>query len=127
MLRLRPAALLGIAAVCALLSPVAALAIAPAYADAGMVGVQLGLVYPVVTFLAYVLVGLAVARVGLEDRGRQVALLVSGALVAATAARRGLVPRPAAGRRGPGVPRRAVRGRGLDPRPGARPAVPVPA
>ncbi|MBT1679209.1 heparan-alpha-glucosaminide N-acetyltransferase domain-containing protein [Curtobacterium aurantiacum] len=84
-LRLPPAALLGIAAVCAVLSPLAALAIAPAYSDAGMVGVQLGLVYPLVTFLAYVLVGLAVARAGLEDRGGQVALLVSGALVAATA------------------------------------------
>jgi hypothetical protein len=84
-LRLRPAPLLGIAALCALLSPLAALTIAPAYADAGMVGVQLGLVYPVVTFLAYVLVGLAVARAGLGDRRRQVVLLVSGALVAAAA------------------------------------------
>jgi uncharacterized membrane protein YeiB len=84
-LRVRPAALLGIAALCAVLSPLAALTIAPAYADAGIVGVQLGLVYPVVTFLAYVLVGLAVARSGLEERGRQVVLLVSGALVAATA------------------------------------------
>ncbi|PYY63802.1 hypothetical protein DEJ30_11540 [Curtobacterium sp. MCPF17_003] len=104
-LRLRPAALLGIAALCAVLSPLAALTIAPVYADAGMIGVQLGLVYPVVTFLAYVLVGLAVARAGLgprrrfpddapaaygpcrwgEDRGEQVVLLASGALVAATA------------------------------------------
>ncbi|PYY59016.1 hypothetical protein DEJ17_08785 [Curtobacterium sp. MCSS17_011] len=104
-LRVRPAALLGIAALCAVLSPLAALTIAPAYADAGMIGVQLGLVYPVVTFLAYVLVGLAVARAGLgphrrfpddapaaygpcrwgEDRGEQVVLLASGALVAATA------------------------------------------
>lgn len=84
-LRVRPAALLGIAALCAVLSPLAALTIAPAYADAGMIGVQLGLVYPVVTFLAYVLVGLAVARAGLEERGRQVLLLASGALVAATA------------------------------------------
>lgn len=84
-LRVRPAWLLAIAGACAVLSPIAAVAIAPAYADAGMVGVQLGLVYPVVTFLAYVLVGLAVARAGLEDRGRQVVLLASGALVAATA------------------------------------------
>ncbi|MBF4613662.1 heparan-alpha-glucosaminide N-acetyltransferase domain-containing protein [Curtobacterium sp. VKM Ac-1376] len=104
-LRLRPAPLLGIAACAAVLSPIVATAIAPAYADAGMVGVQLGLVYPVVTFLAYVLVGLAVARSGLgprrrfpddapaacgpcrwgEARGRQVALLASGALVAAAA------------------------------------------
>ncbi|WXF90325.1 heparan-alpha-glucosaminide N-acetyltransferase domain-containing protein [Curtobacterium flaccumfaciens pv. flaccumfaciens] len=84
-LRVRPAALLGIAALCAVLSPLASLTIAPAYADAGMIGVQLGLVYPVVTFLAYVLVGLAVARAGLEERGRQVLLLASGALVAATA------------------------------------------
>ncbi|MGY2897819.1 putative membrane protein YeiB [Curtobacterium sp. PvP017] len=104
-LRVRPAWLLALAGACAVLSPIAAVAIAPAYADAGMVGVQLGLVYPVVTFLAYVLVGLAVARAGLgprrrfpddapaasgpcrwgEARGTQVVLLASGVLVAATA------------------------------------------
>ncbi len=84
-LRLRPVPLLVIAGVCAVLSPVAALFVAPAYVGADMVGVQLGLVYPVVTFLAYVLVGLAVARAGLEARSRQVVLLASGAVVAATA------------------------------------------
>ncbi|MEG8035737.1 heparan-alpha-glucosaminide N-acetyltransferase domain-containing protein [Sphingomonas sp. LR61] len=84
-LRVRPAWLLAIAGACAVLSPIVAVATAPAYADAGMVGQQLGLVYPVVTFLAYVLVGLAVARAGLEMRGTQVVLLASGTLVAATA------------------------------------------
>lgn len=84
-LRLRPGWLLLFAAVCAVASPLAALAVVPLYADAGMWGVQLGLVYPVVTFLAYVLVGLAVARVGLEARRTQVALLASGTLVAAVA------------------------------------------
>lgn len=88
-LRVRPAWLLAVAGACAVLSPIAAVAIAPAYADAGMVGVQLGLVYPVVTFLAYVLVGLAISRAGLcrwgEARGTQVVLLASGVLVAATA------------------------------------------
>ncbi|MBF4608810.1 heparan-alpha-glucosaminide N-acetyltransferase domain-containing protein [Curtobacterium sp. VKM Ac-1393] len=106
-LRVRPAWLLTIAGACAVLSPVVAVATAPAFADAGMVGVQLGLVYPVVTFLAYVLVGLAVARLSLEDRGRQVALLVSGALVAATAYVVGtvLAPLPAgAAFAFPGVP-----------------------
>ncbi|ROP64170.1 heparan-alpha-glucosaminide N-acetyltransferase domain-containing protein [Curtobacterium sp. PhB115] len=83
-LRFRSVPLLAIAASCAVLSPIVAVAIAPAYADAGMVSVQLGLVYPVVTFLAYVLVGLAVVRAGL-GRGRQIALLASGAVVATTA------------------------------------------
>ncbi|ROQ07033.1 MULTISPECIES: heparan-alpha-glucosaminide N-acetyltransferase domain-containing protein [unclassified Curtobacterium] len=83
-LRVRPAWLLVIASACAVLSPIVAVSTAPAYADAGMVGQQLGLVYPVVTFLAYVLVGLAVARAG-QARGTQVVLLASGALVAATA------------------------------------------
>lgn len=109
LLRVRPAWLLTIAGACAVLSPVVAVATAPAFADAGMVGVQLGLVYPVVTFLAYVLVGLAVARLGLRggDRGAQVALLVSGALVAATAYVVGtvLAPLPAgAAFAFPGVP-----------------------
>ncbi|MDM7889044.1 heparan-alpha-glucosaminide N-acetyltransferase domain-containing protein [Curtobacterium sp. RHCJP20] len=104
-LRWRPVGLLVAAAVCALSSPVVALAVVPLYAGAGMWEVQLGLVYPVVTFLAYVLVGLAVARVGLGPRRRypddapaasgpcrwgearrtQVALFVSGALVAVVA------------------------------------------
>ena len=104
-LRWRPVWLLVAAAVCALLSPVVALASVPLYARAGMWEVQLGLVYPVVTFLAYVLVGLAVARVGLGPRRRypddapaasgpcrwgearrtQVTLLASGALVAVAA------------------------------------------
>ncbi|PZF58868.1 hypothetical protein DEJ23_03535 [Curtobacterium sp. MCSS17_008] len=104
-LRLRPATLLVLAGVCALASPFAAVAVAPAYAGAGMWEVQLGLVYPVVTFLAYVLVGLAVARLGLgprrgspddapaadgprlwrEARRTQVALLVSGTAVATIA------------------------------------------
>lgn len=97
-LRWRARWLLVLAAACAVLSPVAALAIAPAYADAGTWEVQLGLVYPVVTFLAYVLVGLAVARLparrvdatrvpsdGLEARRTQVALLAAGTLVAVVA------------------------------------------
>jgi uncharacterized membrane protein YeiB len=78
-------ALLVLAAVCAVASAPVALALVPLYGDAGMFAVQLGLVYPVVTFLAYVLVGLAVGRTGLEARGRQVALLASGALVALAA------------------------------------------
>ena len=84
-LRLRARWLLALAATCAVASPVVALAIVPLYADAGMWEVQLGLVYPVVTFLAYVLVGLAVARAGLEERGAQVVLLASGAAVALVA------------------------------------------
>ncbi|SDQ69312.1 Uncharacterized membrane protein YeiB [Curtobacterium sp. UNCCL20] len=84
-LRLRARWLLVLAATCAVASPVVALAIVPLYADAGMWEVQLGLVYPVVTFLAYVLVGLAVARTGLEERGAQVVLLASGAVVALAA------------------------------------------
>ena len=84
-LRVRAGWLLVLAAACAVASPVVALSIVPLYADAGMWEVQLGLVYPVVTFLAYVLVGLAVVRAGLEERGRQVALLASGAVVATVA------------------------------------------
>lgn len=104
-LRLRARTLLVIAATCAIASPVAALAVVPLYAGAGTWEVQLGLVYPVVTFLAYVLVGLAVARAGLgarrrypddtpaafgpfrwgAERGRQVLLLASGALIAIAA------------------------------------------
>jgi hypothetical protein len=84
-LRVRARWLLVLAAACAVLSPVVALGIVPLYADACMWEVQLGLVYPVVTFLAYVLVGLAVARVGLEGRRTQVVLLASGAVVAALA------------------------------------------
>ncbi|WFR66704.1 hypothetical protein P9139_18675 [Curtobacterium flaccumfaciens] len=102
-LRVRARWLLVLSGACAVLSPVVALAIVPLYAGAGMWEVQLGLVYPVVTFLAYVLVGLAVARTGLgprrrtpdgtsaasgpcrwgEARGAQVAFLASGTLVAA--------------------------------------------
>jgi hypothetical protein len=124
-LRLRARWLLVLAAVCAVLSPLAALAVVPLFADAGMWEVQLGLVYPVVTFLAYVLVGLAVARAGLgprrrfpddapagpcrwgEARGPQVVLLASGALVAAAAYVVGnaLAPLPAdAALAFPGVP-----------------------
>ncbi|WJX98801.1 heparan-alpha-glucosaminide N-acetyltransferase domain-containing protein [Curtobacterium sp. 458] len=85
-LRVRARWLLALAGVCAVASPVAALAVLPLYAEAGMWEVQLGLVYPVITFLAYVLVGLAVARAGgLEARVTQVALLASGALVAVAA------------------------------------------
>ncbi|WP_144763425.1 heparan-alpha-glucosaminide N-acetyltransferase domain-containing protein [Curtobacterium sp. 9128] len=103
-LRWRPWALSVAAAVCALLSAPVALAIVPAYAGADTFGVQLGLVYPVVTFLTYVLVGLAVARAALgprrysgdasavsgpdrwgEARRTQIALLASGVLVAVAA------------------------------------------
>ncbi len=126
-LRVRARSLLVLAAVCAVLSPVVALGIVPLYADAGMWEVQLGLVYPVVTFLAYVLVGVAVARVGLGPRRRypydasaacgpcrwgearrtQVVLLASGAVVAAFAYIVGnaVAPVPAdAGFAFPGVP-----------------------
>jgi len=106
-LRSRARWLLVLAGVCAVLSPVVAVATAPLYADAGMWEVQLGLVYPVVTFLAYVLVGLAVARSGLEERGAQVALLASGTVVAAVAYLVGnaLAPVPAdAAFAFPGVP-----------------------
>ncbi|WP_242088470.1 heparan-alpha-glucosaminide N-acetyltransferase domain-containing protein [Curtobacterium sp. DN_7.5] len=105
-LRVRVRWLLVLAGACAVASPVVALAVVPLYADAGMWEVQLGLVYPVVTFLAYVLVGLAVARAGGlgprcrfpgdapaasrpspwgEARITQAALLASGALVAVAA------------------------------------------
>lgn len=85
-LRMRARWLLALAGACAVASPVVALASAPWYAGAGTWEVQLGLVYPVVTFFAYVLVGMAVARVGgLEARGGQCALLASGALVAVVA------------------------------------------
>lgn len=106
-LRLRARWLLVLAAGCAVASPVVALATAPLYAGAGMWEVQLGLVYPVVTFLAYVLVGLAVARTGLEARRTQVALLASGAVVAVAAYVVGFVlaPVPAdAALAFPGVP-----------------------
>ncbi|MDM7890947.1 heparan-alpha-glucosaminide N-acetyltransferase domain-containing protein [Curtobacterium caseinilyticum] len=106
-LRLRSAWLLLLAGACALASPTVALATAPLYAGAGTWEVQLGLVYPVVTFLAYVLVGLAVARAGLEARRTQVALLASGAVAAAAAYAVGnaLAPVPAdAALAFPGVP-----------------------
>lgn len=106
-LRWRRRTLLVAAGVCALVSAPAAIAIVPLYAGADMFGVQLGLVYPVVTFLAFVLVGLAAARSGLEERGTQVALLASGAVVAATAYVVGSVTAPVpvdAGDAFPGVP-----------------------
>lgn len=108
-LRVRARWLLALAAACAVASPVAALAVLPLYADAGMWEVQLGLVYPVVTFLAYVLVGLAVARTGsLEARVTQVTLLASGTLVAVVAYVVGNllapVPADAAWASFPGVP-----------------------
>jgi uncharacterized membrane protein YeiB len=95
------------AGACALLSAPFAVAIVPLYADTGSFEQQLGLVYPVVTFLAYVLVGLGVARSGLEDRSTQVALLASGVVVATAAYVVGtlLAPIPAdAGNAFPGVP-----------------------
>ncbi|WP_182045967.1 heparan-alpha-glucosaminide N-acetyltransferase domain-containing protein [Curtobacterium sp. ME26] len=106
-LRVRPVWLVLLAVVCAVVSPLVAIAVAPLYAGAGTWEVQLGLVYPVVTFLAYVLVGLAVARVGLEARRAQVALLASGTVVAAAAYAVGnaLAPVPAStGLAFPGVP-----------------------
>ena len=84
-LRVRARGLVVLAAACAVLSPVVALATAPLYADAGTWEAQLGLVYPVVTFLAYLLVGLAAARADLSSRSTQVVLLVAGT-AAATAA-----------------------------------------
>jgi uncharacterized membrane protein YeiB len=95
------------AGACALLSAPFAVAIVPLYADTGSFEQQLGLVYPVVTFLTYVLVGLGVARSGLEDRSTQVALLASGVVVATAAYVVGtlLAPIPAdAGNAFPGVP-----------------------
>ncbi|MGU3409913.1 heparan-alpha-glucosaminide N-acetyltransferase domain-containing protein [Microbacterium sp. M1A1_1b] len=106
-LRWRRRSLLVAAGTCALVSAPAAIAIVPLYAGAGTFGVQLGLVYPVVTFLTFVLVGLAVARSGLEARGTQVALLASGAVVAATAYVVGSIAAPVpvdAGDAFPGVP-----------------------
>jgi hypothetical protein len=84
-LRWRPWALLLLAVVCAVAAPPVALAILPLYAGAGMFGVQLGLVYPLVTFATYVLVGLAVARMRPGGPVRQLLLLASGALVATAA------------------------------------------
>uniref|UniRef100_A0A942T8Y0 DUF1624 domain-containing protein n=1 Tax=Neobacillus citreus TaxID=2833578 RepID=A0A942T8Y0_9BACI len=85
-LRVRARWLLLLAAACAVASPFVALATAPSFVGAGMWEVQLGLVYPVVTFLAYVLVGLAVARAGvLEARRTQVVAVASGAVVAVVA------------------------------------------
>jgi hypothetical protein len=95
------------AGACALLSAPFAVAIVPLYADTGSFEQQLGLVYPVVTFLTYVLVGLGVARSGLEARSTQVALLASGVVVATAAYVVGtlLAPIPAdAGNAFPGVP-----------------------
>ncbi|NII42022.1 putative membrane protein YeiB [Curtobacterium flaccumfaciens] len=84
-LRWRPSALLLLAAGCAAAAAPVAIAILPLYADADMFGVQLGLVYPVVTFATYVLVGLAVARSRPGGAGRQVLLLASGTVVATAA------------------------------------------
>lgn len=126
-LRLRARWLLVLAALCAVASPVVSLATAPFYAGAGTWEMQLGLVYPVVTFLAYVLVGLALSRAGLgprrrcpddapatsgpsrwgEGRGAQVRLLASGALVATAAYVVGVLLAPvpvAAAAAFPGVP-----------------------
>jgi hypothetical protein len=106
-LRWRRWAVFAAAGACALLSAPFAIAIVPLYADTGSFEQQLGLVYPVVTFLAYVLVGLGVARSGLEGRSTQVALLASGVVVATTAYVVGtlLAPIPAdAGKAFPGVP-----------------------
>ncbi|SBN64112.1 Uncharacterized membrane protein YeiB [Curtobacterium sp. 9128] len=100
-------ALVSAAGACALLSAPVAIAIVPAYADASTFTLQLGLVYPVVTFLTYVLVGLAVARSDLEARSTQVALLASGAVVATAAYLAGAVAAPVpwdAGDAFPGVP-----------------------
>jgi hypothetical protein len=102
----RPA-LFAVAGVCAVLSAPIAVAIVPLWAGAGTFAVQLGLVYPVVTFLAYVLVGLAVARSGLEERITQVTLLASGVVVATTASVIGAVAAPVpwdAANAFPGVP-----------------------
>lgn len=106
-LRVRARWLLVLAAVCAVASPVVAIGIAPLYAGAGTWEVQLGLVYPVVTFLAYVLVGLALARAGLEARRTQVVVLASGTVAAVVAYFVGnaVAPVPAdAGFAFPGVP-----------------------
>ncbi|MFJ3383907.1 MULTISPECIES: heparan-alpha-glucosaminide N-acetyltransferase domain-containing protein [unclassified Curtobacterium] len=106
-LRWRRRALLVAAGLCALLSAPVALAIVPLYAGGGVFEAQLGLVYPVVTFLSYVLVGLAVARSGLEARITQVALLASGALVATAAYVLGVLAAPVppdAASAFPGVP-----------------------
>lgn len=77
--------LLVAAGVCAALSVPAALATAIAFGEAGDFAVQFGVVYPVVTFLAYLLVGVAIGRTRLTDRRVQVAMLVGGAVLAAVA------------------------------------------
>ncbi|WP_267423889.1 MULTISPECIES: heparan-alpha-glucosaminide N-acetyltransferase domain-containing protein [unclassified Curtobacterium] len=95
------------AGACALLSAPFAVAIAPLFAGTSSFEQELGLVYPVVTFLTYVLVGLGVARSGLEARSTQVALLASGVVVATTAYVVGVVSAPIsadAGNAFPGVP-----------------------
>jgi len=85
-LRWRAPALVALAVGAALAAAPVAVAIVPLYADADQFGVQLGLVYPVVTFAAFVFVGLAVVRGGmLTGRRRQVVLLVVGAGTAAVA------------------------------------------
>lgn len=93
-LRWRPWALLLLAAGCAVASAPVVIAILPVYADADMFGVQLGLVYPVVTFATYVLVGLAVARMRPGGAVRQVVLLTSGVVVATVASVVGTVAAP---------------------------------
>ncbi|MGN8051286.1 heparan-alpha-glucosaminide N-acetyltransferase domain-containing protein [Curtobacterium sp. 22159] len=105
-LRVRSGRLLVLAAACAVLSPVAALVTAPAFVGAGTWEAQLGLVYPVVTFLAYVLVGLALVRAGIGRRPVQVVSLTVGAAVASVAYVVGVVLAPVPGGVAllPGVP-----------------------
>jgi len=65
-----------------LLSVPAALATVPFYSGASSFATQLGLVYPVVTFLGYVLVGMAIGRSDLTDRRVQGMLVAVGGLLA---------------------------------------------
>lgn len=87
-LRLRARWLLLLAAGCAVCSVPAALVGAGLFADVdpytpgGMVAVQLGLVYPVVTFFAYLLVGMALGRSDLPARTVQRTLATAGTIAA---------------------------------------------
>ncbi|WIB35370.1 heparan-alpha-glucosaminide N-acetyltransferase domain-containing protein [Curtobacterium sp. MCJR17_043] len=130
-LRWRPWALLVLAAACALASAPVVIAVLPVYADAGMAGVQLGLVYPVVTFAAYVFVGLAVARTRSRADGtdtvRHVVLLLAAAGVAVAAYVVGAVAAPVPADTTGAFPGGALRAGWLGHRAGGRAGVPVPA
>lgn len=96
-------ALVVAAGVCAVASVPAAVVTAIAFGDVdpytpgGMFAVQLGVVYPFVTFFAYVLVGLAIGRSDLTARRAQWTLLGTGTTVAAVAYTVGIALAPIPG------------------------------